>query len=134
MTNRTESAPGGWLTFDRLTLAALRMCAPAMLKRVVEGGIAPAAGSAAFHLAKSLDASSIVVGPVAWVRHAPEIYKLMVRDRLGRLWIGELAKIDGARIGWFFATVAGPFDPDLDGDQVDPRNFERQPAGEPIAA
>lgn len=124
MIHRNETTPADWQGFDRVSLAALRMCDAPMLSRVIGIGIQPAAASAAFRLSASLN--ELVVEPVAW-RAIDGSYGLMVRDRMGRLWIGRLERVDGSRSGWLFSTTDGPFDPDLDGDQVDPRHlkFER---------
>ena len=56
----------------------------------------------------------IVASPVAWRREGEGGYGLMVRDQMGRLWIGQLDRVEGSRHGWVFTTTQGPFDPDLD--------------------
>lgn len=124
MTNRTERTPDDWGAFDQSTMKALRQCDAAVLRRVFESGIQPAAASAGFHFAALLAREGIVASPIAWRRHTAEVFGLMIRDRQGRLWVGELAKVEGSPKGWLFSTTAGPFDPDLDGDQVHPEHLK----------
>ena len=123
MSFRIERQPFGWSGFDRRVLAGLGMSPAGMLARIVEAGLEPGASCAAFALSAQIARDGIVVGPVAWKRDGCN-FRLMVRDRMGRLWIGDLDRVPGSRHGWVFTTAQGPFDPDLDGDQVHPGHLE----------
>lgn len=119
---RIETAPAGWSGFDRATLVMLAVCTEPFLRRMLDG-VEPIASCAAYSLSARIAQPGIVASPVAWRREGEGGYGLMVRDQMGRLWIGQLDRVEGSRHGWVFTTTQGPFDPDLDGDQVDPRNL-----------